>query len=293
MANRRKRIANNFWQQQLIDANVSLKEMAELLECSYKYTVAYFTGFVHPAKETISAICELLSVPIDLGIKKFDEIYDAWGNEHKDYEKYSNTYRRKSVRNTDKNGSKKKAIKMGFWGHKLASSGISIKELAIKLDKPYSTVNAYFTGHVMPDVDIVKKLCILFNVDYDRGYQEFLKAHDNWGLIHADKYVRCGNTYKLAESVTPVKEKEPEEDQAEIPSDDLTMFDDCEKESPASKIKSKTTPTMDIISCQKLLYNVLSYDDFITILSMTTSYDELLEFVYDKVDYDTFIALIR
>lgn len=278
---RSTRISNNFWQQQLEDANVTLHEMSELLECSYKYTVAYFSGFVHPTTDTIKAICKMLDVPLDLGIKKFDEIYEAWGKAHEDYEKYSNTYRQKSKKRTDKNGATMKVIKMGFWGHKLASLGISVKELATKLDKPYSTVSAYFTGYVLPDVEIIKKLCIMFNVDFKRGYQEFLKVHDNWGVVHADKYVKCGRTYKLIDtSVT----KEPE------PS--VTVIPESEKETPVPAVAPEKPAHKDVIACQKILYGALSCDDFVQVMSMTTSYDSLLRFVYNKVDYDIFISLL-
>ena len=296
-----RRSANNFWQQKLIDADVSLKDMAELIGCSYKYTVAYFTGFVHPTDETITTICDLLSVPVEFGKQKFDEIYEAWGKAHKStYMKFSNTYKRIPSEAQKTKEKQTRVITMGFWHHKIAGSDMTVKELAITLGKPYPTTNAYFTGYILPDKETAKKICILFNVDFERGYQEFLKAHDKWGLVHADNYVKCGNTYKMKpkkvrkvrkvnkvkkqNNVAPVVEEIPV-DVVPTPVPETTVVPVIEEFFDKHyNSRSKT------LRMQQLLYSILSYDDFLTVLSLTST-DAVMRLAYDKVEFDVFKSL--
>lgn len=258
----------NFWKNQLDAKNVTLHEMAELLSCSYKYTVAYFTGFVHPTDDTIADICSLLDVPVDLGKRKFDEIYDAWGKAHKDtYVKYSNTYKRISKYSADATDSTKTVL-MNFWKHKISSNGISYYDLADKLNVPSVIICSYFNGSTMPDEQFIKDLCIMFDVDYDRGYQAFLKAHDSYRLTHESDVVK-----KTKEISTPADIVE-----------DITIK---EVITPAP-IVTKELPTVSDL--QMKLYGELSYEDFIKVISLTTA-DAVLEFVYGKVDFDVFNSL--
>ena len=276
MAYTRIRRTNNFWHQKLRESNVTLQEMSELIGCSYKYTVAYFTGFVHPTDNTIITICDLLNVPFDFGKKKFDEIYEAWGKAHKSYVKVGNTYKKVSE-------DAHKTIDVGFWRHKVDGSDITGKELATIIDKPYSTTNAYLSGFILPDKETVKKICIQFNVDFDRGYQEFLKAHDRWGIAHADTYVKQGNSYKAI----PISKRD-EDTATETPV--TPVIKDIPVE-PTPVIETIDVPTPIPDYLVQLIYGKLSCDDFLKAKDLTTL-DELLEFVYGKVDYDTFMAML-
>ena len=257
----------NFWQKRLLDHSMTLHSIADAIGVSYRYTVAYFTGFVHPKEPTIKSICDILEVPIDLGTLEFDKLFESWGNAHKDtYAKFGNTYRRinKSASNSKKSASnsKKSHNKMNFWQHKISGQGMSTKELSIFLDKPYSTVKAYFSGFVMPSKDIIIALCKKFNVDYDRAYSEFEKIHSIWGETHADTYVVSGNCYKI-------------------------------KDTQSHKLEVSATPKDDQAEYLRVIYGKLSYDDFMLMLTSGTNPTDVLRLSYGKVDSDTFMSLLR
>ena len=251
----------NFWQKKLLDHDMTLHSIADAIGVSYRYTVAYFTGFVHPTESTIKSICDILEVPVDLGTLEFDKLFESWGNANKDtYAKFGNTYRRI---NKSAGNSKKSHNKMNFWQHKISGQGMSIKELSILLDKPYSTVKAYFSGFIMPDKDTIIAFCKKFNVDYDRAYSEFEKNYKHWGETHADNYVSCGNSYKVKSALAAIEEK------------------------PISA----TTPA--IADYLKELYGELSYDDFNYVMTLHNSYEKMLRYIYGKVDVDIFNSLIK
>ena len=252
---------NNFWQQKLIDHGISLHEMADMLGCSYKYTVAYFSGFVHPNEKMITDICDCLEVPVELGMQKFAEVYDAWGVAHKDtYTKYSNTYRKieklkdKVEHKIDARNKPIRKARTNFWHHKISGMCLSLHEISDYLGKPYETTKSYFIGEIMPTDDVIIALCKKFNVDFSRAYREFVKIHTFYEQKH---------NQVVAE---PSKE--------------------------VIKVIDNYIKTPSISDCLRRVYGELSYDDFMHATTLTTSYEDMLRFIYQKVDYTIFSSLL-
>lgn len=252
---------NNFWQQKLVDHGISLHEMADMLGCSYKYTVAYFSGFVHPNEKTIIDICNHLDVPIEVGKLRFAEIYDVWGEEHKDaYVKYSNTYKKvgsvkgKAEQYLAAHSKPIRKAKTNFWLHKISGVGMNLQGVAEFLNVPFTVAKQYFTGVTLPEDDIIKSLCKKFNVDFSRAYREFVKIY----------------TSKHPTPSTAVAE----------PSKEVVRVIDNYLKTP------------NIQDCLKAVYGELSYDDFMKATTLTTSYEDMLRFIYQKVDYSIFISLL-
>lgn len=273
----------NFMQRRLADYGIPLKEMAEKINTSYRYTVSYFSGFVLPKNDIIKRICDILEMPYEVGIEKFNEIHKEWGETHKDtYYKFSNTYRpykngsygeaTKPATNKVQKPSRRKPV-AGFWNHKISGKGISTKELASKLGKPYSTTTAYLSGFIMPDNDVIKFFCKEFNVDFDRAYSEFAKVHEAWGIEHADTYDKSGNSFKIKQITT-----------ADKPIEQLK-----EVVKPSS---NKATRSPGFMECLRLMYGKISREDFDHALTLSTSKQEMMRFAYDVVDYDTFCAML-
>lgn len=272
----------NFMQRRLSDYGISLKEMAKKINVSYRYTVSYFSGFVLPKEDTIKRICDILEMPYEAGVEKFNEIYREWGEVHKDtYYKFSNTYRpykkgiygeaTKPVVNKVQKPSRRKRT-AGFWNHKISGKGMSVKELSVLLGKPYSTTTAYLSGFVMPEDDVIKFFCKEFNVDYDRAYSEFAKVHEAWAIEHTDTYERSGCTFKIKQ-ITP----------ADKPIEQLKEV---------VKPSAKSTRSPGFMECLRLMYGKISREDFDQALTLSTSKQEMMRFAYDRVDYDTFCAML-
>lgn len=276
----------NFMQRRLSDCGITLKEMAEKINTSYRYTVSYFSGFVLPNKDAIKRICDILEMPYEVGVEKFNDIHNEWGEAHKDtYYRFSNTYRpykkggygdvakpnTKPAAEIVKKHPRRKPV-IGFWNHKISGKGISTKELASKLGKPYSTTTAYLSGFVMPDNEVIKFFCKEFNVDFDRAYSEFVKVHEAWGIEHADTYEKSGSSFKIKQ---------------------ITITDKpVEQLKEAVKSSTKSTRSPGFMECLRLMYGKISREDFDRALTLSTSKQEMMRFAYDMVDYDTFCAML-
>ena len=276
------------WQKRAEEAGLSIRQIAKRIGCSYRYTVAYFSGFVNPHPARVKAICELFNIDFAQGTADFNATYEAWGKAHADtHVRYSNTYKPidsvdpsykplksmqrdvkeylDGVRKSEAKPKPRRKVTVNFWRHKIAGKGMSCKDLSVMLGKPYSTTSAYFSGFCMPDNDVIVALCKEFNVDYDRAVEEFTKIHDAWGLSHPD-YERSGVTYKIKPKQTAVQ-----------------VIEEKAATTPVKECKS-----LDVMYCLKKIYSKVSCEEFMQAEQLKTSYTDFIRFVYGKVDLDTF-----
>lgn len=253
-----------FWQKRVHDSNVTLEELASLLGCSYRYATAYLRGYVLPKKETMKRFCNIFGVDEKEGIQEFYKAFEAWGETHKDtHVKYSNTYKpKKPVKSSIKiTEHKRHRQDVGFWAHKIASSGMSYTQISDLLGIDVPTFKGYLSGAIMPNPETIKIFCREFNVDYDRAYKAFVRSHNLWVCNHVDSYEKSGDIY--VEKVT----------------------------TPIEKIE-QTGATLSVMDCLKAIYGKLSCEDFVAASNLHTSYAEFLGFVYGKVDFKTFNSLV-
>ena len=150
-----------------------------------------------------------------------------------------------------------------FWNLERVKRGYKIREIAELLDMGEKIVSAYFTGFVMPDDDTVAKFCDLFEIDFMRGKGEFFKSHREYKNTH-DRKCKLRFNSAIAD-VAPIPPVKPEVE--EINFDNL-----------GDKV-------------MEMLYNKIPYADFKMLAGQIMSGADILECVYGKVDYDTFVKV--
>lgn len=67
-----------------------------------------------------------------------------------------------------------------FWSKKRCDNNLSIKDLSDLLGSSYTQTSKYLTGQTMPPESAMRKICELFDVEFDVGKKEFYDAHANW-----------------------------------------------------------------------------------------------------------------
>lgn len=67
-----------------------------------------------------------------------------------------------------------------FWSKKRIENNLSIKDLGEMIGASYTQTSKYLTGQQIPPEPMLKKLCDLFDVNYDVGLTEANIAHANW-----------------------------------------------------------------------------------------------------------------
>ena len=84
---RAKRVAvtfrDNFWSKKRVEQNVTIDEIAELLEINKKTASAYFTGQLVPHEYQIKTLCEYFGVDIIEGTREFYNAHKHYDATHK------------------------------------------------------------------------------------------------------------------------------------------------------------------------------------------------------------------
>ncbi len=86
-----------------------------------------------------------------------------------------------------------------FWSKKRCDNNLSIKDLSDLLGSSYTQTSKYLTGQTIPPEPAMRKICELFDVEFDVGKKEFYDAHTNW---KAEKEERLNNKANSTEKIT-------------------------------------------------------------------------------------------
>lgn len=157
-----------------------------------------------------------------------------------------------------KRGVRTCTYKNTFWSKKRVEYDIKLKDIAEAIGVPITTVGMYFTGAYMPKESIVVAICNLFDVDFETGWDEFRKAHEEY---------RAERKRSLVAMVGRDIENKP---------------DVCMGVSEGTDISGEDK----INAIKELLYGRISYSVFCELAQMRI--DKIEETVYGKVDYATY-----
>lgn len=163
---------------------------------------------------------------------------------------------------------KAKGAKETFWNKLRIENSLRIKDVAEMLGLSIGTIGCWFSGQGVPNADNVKAICELFEIPYDKGYGEFIKANQKWDL---DKGQRKIWMYS-PESI-------------EIP--------DSEKSKRTKKAKkAKTVPVQtDRTDIIKYLYGRLAFVEYMQLQTYLADNVDPMPYLYGKVSFDEFVEV--
>ena len=171
-----------------------------------------------------------------------------------------------------------------WWNRLRVEKNIRYKDIIELYGGSVSVWAQRFTGQTMPNYNQIKQLCELFDVDFNRGYAEFKKAHALWkseGRGAKDGYVKTGISImrgvQKGERVEVVGQRDP----VEITKEEETV------ETPVEQ------PTIAPNEVFGVVYGKVPYDTFCAFcdaLARVTTEDPL-GYIYGKVDYKEFRAI--
>ena len=80
---------DNFWSKKRVEANITIKEIAELLHCKYSTAGAYFSGLCIPSESEIKLLCDAFNVDVIEGTREFVDAHKKYDAEKKRILKYN------------------------------------------------------------------------------------------------------------------------------------------------------------------------------------------------------------
>ena len=150
------------------------------------------------------------------------------------------------------------ARKDTFWNKVRVEKGLTLKEVGEYLHLTTTPVGMYFSGQLLPNDNIIRQLCDLFDVDFTTGSLEFQHAHRAWKAEYNPrlKYSAKG------------------------------------KDTPAFEVKEDSKEQIQFVEdVLNKLYGVVSCSEFVacylTIIGATRDAN-ISEILYGKVDYETY-----
>ena len=165
--------------------------------------------------------------------------------------------------------------KDNFWNRERVARNISYKELTEILGGSIAGWGGRFSGQLMPTPLEIKHLCELFDIDIERGTEEFKKAHALWkSERHKTQVAITGTMEKMShprktitvDMTAPQFEEEPVEEQ----------------------------PVLDTTEVLKSVYGKLPYELFMTFRAMLKdTKKDPLECLCGRISYNEFLQIQR
>ena len=149
--------------------------------------------------------------------------------------------------------------KVTWWNRLRVEKNIRYQDLSDLFGGCPSMWGGYFSGQHMPKEDAIKKLCDLFDVDYEEGLREFALAHRNWE----------SSQHK---GVRPVR------------------TGDAEPYEKKAYIRAAPINTAEHVSdIKQIIYGKVSYSVFVEFCTMLEQDGfDAIGYLYGKVPYDIF-----
>ena len=157
-----------------------------------------------------------------------------------------------------------------FWNELRVKNGYEFTDLAQTLGRDYSTVAKWFSGGGVPKKKYAKDVCDLFGVDLELGYNEFIKAHEQWksnrGISKKNSKTKKIKVASVNVNTTSVV---PKTLTAEIKTLESEIM---------NKILKAVYSKLDFEPYEKLRATLISGGDPREAIYGVVSYDEYLEF---------------
>lgn len=162
-----KAAKDTFWNKERIKRNWSIEYVAKEIGVPRGTIGNWFSGYHAPRDDSqIQALCNLFGIDFDTGYNAFYRSERTWKSSGCSYYGDSN-----------------------FWSDLRLKNKKSITELSKETGIHKSTLSFAFSGKHMPHDDIIKSVCSIFGVDFNKGKEEFRKAHEAYVAKKKNKLV--------------------------------------------------------------------------------------------------------
>ena len=173
---------------------------------------------------------------------------------------------RKKIRGYIRQASNKK---LTWWEKKRMEEGLIYRDIASVVGVGRTTINANFIGKEMPSQELSNRICDLFNVDYEEGYNHFMEGFKSY--LYPEE-----RNHNVETDSTPVVEQEKLE-----PKPYNWYYGD------------KSSKNINIL---RKIYNLVDYDVFREVEKGLTdrNADDVLSILYGKItSYDVFLEIAK
>lgn len=156
-----------------------------------------------------------------------------------------------------------------FWNDLRESQKLTLNDLEAITSIPHSSLGKWFSGFTKPKDNSIRILCDIFNVDFEEGKREFLKAYSE---RHTSNISETDNKLE-----TPIEDNQPHH----------WLGSDLDKVSN-KKAEEKPQRNLDSVVMRKL-YGKVPYDIFFNFISyVANGSGDPLEEIYGKVSYEEY-----
>lgn len=232
------------------DKGLSIAELAKMMGVTPQVVDSWLIGKCCPREDGIKKLATALEVTPEYVLEAITT---------SKINKRNNT--------SHKSSRKMRQISNNFWSKLRKTHNITCETIAGLLDekKDPTTVAKYFTGDCMPNDKIIQNICDIFDIDFEKGKQEFQVVRDK-------KLAIKKNTIEATMNPTSIS--------------DAPIENSTSKAITLIPVKNE-----QVKSIGKMIYNKVTFEEFWDILFMLTediNNKNLPELLYGKVDYATF-----
>ena len=165
--------------------------------------------------------------------------------------------------------------KTTFWNNLRTERNVEFKELGEFMDMSYSTICKWFTGNSVPMDKHIKTLCDFFDVDFETGKAEFIKANN--------EYVSSRSPENLDEHIEVADQVMLSNDEVSDSKKDVTEILEDEGFAKASEV---VCPESTIL---KMVYGKIPYDTFFKFITLVVDgTGNPLEEIYGQVTFEEY-----
>lgn len=158
--------------------------------------------------------------------------------------------------------------KDNFWNRKRVEANFRIRDIAELLGGSESKWGMYFSGQIMPPTIAVTKLCDLFEVDFNEGFDAFRETHESWKATGGTRTLITGESdrkkskQKVTRTVKKYEVKKSED------------------------VAERSGVAVDKVLA--ILYDILSFEEFNAVEARLRAGKDFRDLIFRKVDYETY-----
>lgn len=181
-----------------------------------------------------------------------------------------------------------KGSKTTFWNDIRVKSGMLVSDVAELMHVSLGKAGAWFSGQNMPRDAEVQALCELFGVDPIQGYNEFVKARNEW------RSARGNQKFELRGPEVPGTTKKAKADKRgrskkvtetpDIPQEPIIVVDEIPETPSATEFYKEVL---------RYFYGKIPYPLYLDLMVFVAEKKDLVAELYGKLKFDDYAQLLH